>query len=214
MSFNLTKYAFTAFGLLIILPTLMGGASSQSSRPFDGEFRFTNEDILNLQETLSQLGYENVSNSGVVDSQTLGATKSLKRSLEAEFIRNPSGKELILNCEIEEGAPARYASTKILIDEERGIVVYHFNLEGKDLNPLRLTIDDTGAARGYFDLSMKISISTPQFLMANDIEGAFLITKRDGKFVHAFVSPFHANDGNVYAMANTHWGTCSKSPFE
>ena len=39
---------------------------------------------------------------------------------------NAQAKQLVLNCEIEEGASQASLSTQIMIDENEGFVIYHF----------------------------------------------------------------------------------------
>ncbi|WP_316978870.1 hypothetical protein [Shumkonia mesophila] len=116
-------------------------------------------------------------------------------------------KRIVLNCTIEEGAPQAYRSIQIMIDENIGIVIYNYQLVGDNYN--REINKDT-----FIDLSMKISINDSKFMLANNSSGAFVITKHDGRFVHAFVTPIPAKDGNWVAFGNTHWGTCARSPFD
>lgn len=114
---------------------------------------------------------------------------------------------IVLNCMIEEGAPEAYRSIQIMIDEDQGIVIYNYQLIGHDHK--REIQKDT-----FIDISMKISINDSNFILANDSSGAFVITKHDGRFVHSFVMPIPTKDGNWVAFGNTHWGMCSKSPFD
>ena len=124
-------------------------------------------------------------------------------------------KRIILNCEIEGG----YGSTQIMIDEKEGIVIYHFQyltgpgplqkFQYKGPLPKGVTSKDE-----FIDVSMKITINTENFILANDESSAFIITKHDGRFVKAFVTPVPMGDGEWFAFGNTHEGTCVKSPFD
>jgi hypothetical protein len=120
--------------------------------------------------------------------------------------------QVVLNCEIEEGAPEDYRATKIMIDETNGFVIYHFQHHNSS-DPTR-TIELEDGNKGEVDFSMKITINNSRFIMADDMNGAFIITKHDGRFVHAFVNSIPLNDGNFVAFGNVHWGTCAKSPFD
>jgi len=113
---------------------------------------------------------------------------------------------LILNCEIESGAPEGYRSIQIMIDEAEKVVVYNYQLlKGRGY------VQKSGD--GTIDMSMKVEINNNDFILANDATGAIVITKRDGKFVKAWAMPVPTNDGNWEAFGNTHWGKCIKSPF-
>jgi len=196
--------------LLTVAPPSVGQDSGRLE-PDDGYFPLTRNEVIELQELLARLGYKVGPIDGVVGPQTVAAAKNLTMWLEREFVRKPSGQEIVLNCEIEEGSKAPYDSTQIMIDEYRGIVIYHFNYTGGNLNPIRVYHSDTG--NQYIDLSMKISKKSDDFIVANNDDGAIVITKSDGKFVNAYVSPVPLLDGNWFAFGNTIWGTCAKSPF-
>jgi hypothetical protein len=116
-------------------------------------------------------------------------------------------KQLVLNCDISEGAPEGYRSIQIVIDEEKKFVIYNSQLTGT--NPLR----QVGEGQ-YVDLSMKISLNNAKLLMANDVSGSFLMTKSDGHFVHAWVVPIETKAGAYIPFANIHSGTCAKGPFD
>src|SRR5207249_657060 len=98
-------------------------------------------------------------------------------------------------------------SKQVMIDEDKKIIIYDFQLIGS--NPRRQVGPDE-----YVDISMKITLNNKQLIMANDISGAFLMTKHDGRFVKAYVTPVPTHDGNFAALGNTHWGTCIRSPFQ
>lgn len=119
-------------------------------------------------------------------------------------------KQLVLNCQITEGGSERYLSTKILIDEDAGIVVYNYN----EKTGTKLATPSEDCKGCYVDLTMKITMKNEKALLANDTTSAFVMTKRDGKFVHSFVSLLPLPDGNFLAFGNTLWGTCAKSPFD
>ena len=131
---------------------------------------------------------------------------------------NAEAKQIVLNCEIEEGASQGQLSTQIMIDEDDGIVIYHFQYH-KGSGPLRKLQLESPLPEGVprekiIDVSMKITMNNDNFIMANDHSGAFVITKHDGRFVYSFVTPVPTKDGNWFAFGNTHWGTCVKSPFD
>lgn len=193
--------------LLTVAPPSVGQDSGRLE-PDDGYFPLTRNEVIELQELLARLGYKVGPIDGVVGPQTAAAARAVAGLLERELIRKPSGQEIVLDCKIEEGAPQGFDSTQIMIDEYRGIVVYHF---GGNLNPI--VISSAGGIKNYIDLSMKININDDKFLVASDDNGAIVITKHDGKFVNSFVSPVPLPDGNWFAFGNTLWGTCAKNPF-
>ena len=128
-------------------------------------------------------------------------------------------KRIVLNCDIEEGSSQPYDSTQIMIDEDKGIVIYHFQfLTGPGpLQKFRVEgpLPEGVTSRDMFiDRSMKITINTKNMIQVNDASGALIITKHDGRFVHAFVTPIPTKDGNWVAFGNNHWGTFAKSPFD
>jgi hypothetical protein len=116
----------------------------------------------------------------------------------------------VLNCKIEEGAPKGSDTTQIMIDEEKGVVIYHYQWIGPD--HIR-TIQRDGQTL-YIDTSMKITIKDARFIKANDESGAFVITKHDGRFVHAFVTPVPLPAGEFFAFGNVHSGVCSLNPWQ
>ncbi len=128
-------------------------------------------------------------------------------------------KRMVLNCDIEEGSPQPHDSTQIMIDEDEEIVIYHFqfftgrgslqNFRVEGPLPEGVTSRDM-----LIDRSMKITINTKNVIQANDASGALIITKHDGRFVYAFVTPILTKDGNWVPFGNTLRGTCTKSPFD
>jgi len=127
-------------------------------------------------------------------------------------------KRIVLNCDIEEGL-AQLDSTQIMIDEDKGIVIYHFQyLKGPGpLQKFRIEgpLPEGVTSRDMLiDQSMKITINTKNMIQANDASHVFIITKHDGRFVYAFVTPIPTKDGNWFAFSNTLRGTCTKSPFD
>ena len=133
---------------------------------------------------------------------------------------NAEAKQIVLNCEIESGAPERYRSTQIMIDEDAGFVIYNFQ-HHKGSGPLRKFRVEGPLLEGepreiIIDVSMKITESNDWYMLANDDKGAFVITKHDGRFAYSFVIAFPTNDdaGIWIPFGNTHLGTCAKSPFD
>lgn len=131
---------------------------------------------------------------------------------------NAEAKQIVLNCEIESGASERYRSTQIMIDEDAGFVIYNFQYH-KGSGPLRKFRMEGPLLEGEpreitLDVSMKITVSNDWFILANDNNGAFVITKHDGRFAHSFVTPLSTNDGIWITFGNTHLGTCGRSPFD
>jgi hypothetical protein len=122
---------------------------------------------------------------------------------------NAEAKQLVLTCQITQGASEPYRSAKILIDEDAGIVVYDFN----EKFGVKLKLESKDCNGCYADLSMKITMKNEKVLVANNTTSAFVMTKHDGKFVHSFVTPLPLPDGNYAALGNTLWGACAKSPF-
>jgi len=175
----------------------------------DGWFPLSPSQVIELQEGLAKLGFDVGPVDGVVGPRTVRAAKALAAMLEREMVRRPSGREIVLNCEIEEGGPQQYRSIQIMIDEHRGIVIYNFHLPAmNDFNPVRRS------GPGYIDLSMKITMNDEKLIMANDDSGAFVMRKHDGRFVKAFVTPVPTKDGSWFALGNTHSGKCVKNPFQ
>ena len=117
-------------------------------------------------------------------------------------------KPIVLNCNIEESG---YKDTQITIDEDAGTVIYNSHLTGPD--PI-VEFQSEDGTKTKIDVSMKITINTEKFIMANDQSGAFVLTKHDVRFAHAWVLPFKGPDGSYFAFANNLSGTCVKSPFD
>lgn len=182
------------------------GASLQ---PDDGVFPLMPGQVVEFQQLLQRFHYDPGPTDGTVGSKTVSAANALAAQLEREIVRRPSGHEIVLSCEIEEGVPKGSESIQIMVDESRGIVVYNFHLPSiREFNPIRKI------GNNYIDLSMKITLHNDAVIQASDTNGVFAITKSDGKFVYSFVSPFPLNNGEWLAFGNTHRGKCARSAFD
>ena len=125
------------------------------------------------------------------------------------FTANAEAKQIVLNCEIEGG----YQTTQIMIDDDKGIVIYHFQYHNSSDSLRKFQSKD--GKEIIVDMSMKITLNNDNFIMANNDSGLFLITKHDGRFVHPFVLPLPQTSSSGYsAFDNTHRGKCSKGPFD
>jgi hypothetical protein len=129
---------------------------------------------------------------------------------------------MVLNCGVEEGGPKDGNDIQILIDMDQKIVVYNYQMikhgkieNGRYIVKFKVEGQPEGSAseEQALDMSMKISIDTKDFLQADDVGGAIIITKHDARFVKAYVTPVQGNDGRWIALGNVHWGKCNQSPF-
>ena len=171
----------------------------------------TRNDVIVLQEVLARLGYYVGPIDGVVGRQTAEAAKALAGTLERDFVRRPSGQEIVLDCKIE-GAPRGWDSTQIMIDEHRDIIIYGFQLPANrgSYNPIHRV--GKGSGTGYIDLSMKITMNNDNFIMANDTSGALVINKHDGRFVKSFVTLIPVTIGSWFAEATRLRESAPKAP--
>jgi hypothetical protein len=119
------------------------------------------------------------------------------------------GAPLVLSCKVESGAGSPDAPMQIMIDEEKGIVIYNYQWVGP--NPKKQVNVD--GRHGTIDQSMKVTANNSKFLVASSFNGTFVITKEDARFAYAYAMPFPSNAGNWIALGNTHMGSCVKSPF-
>lgn len=147
--------------IVVAAPRLAPAQGADGLKPDDRRFPLSSVQVAQIQELLGQLGYNVGSENGTVGPHTVQSAKALAGLLEQEFVRKPSGHEIVLNCQIQEGVPAPYKSITILIDEYRKILIYNYQLN-PDPDPIHVI--GSGNQKGYIDLSMKISRDTNKFI--------------------------------------------------
>lgn len=196
------------FGILLALTYVAHAEDAERIKSDDGFFPLTPNQVTELQEILLRFGYKAGPINGVVNPEMAKAAEALAGLLRREIVRRPSGRELVLACEIKEGSIPGYKSIQIMVDEQRGIVIYNFQMPASnDLNPIRKINEN------YIDMSMKIVSTSDNIITATDLNGILAINKRDGKFVHSYVTSIPTKNGSLVSVPNTHSGTCAKSPF-
>jgi len=113
---------------MLVTATYATNAQDQT-KPDDGFFPLTRNQVIELQEMLTRFGYKAGPANGVVGLEAAKATEALAGLLHREIVRRiPSGREIVLTCEIKEGSTRDFQSTQIMVDEYRRIVIYHFHL--------------------------------------------------------------------------------------
>lgn len=186
-------------------------ATAQDSQQDNDSLFFNRDQVLQIENFLTQFGYDLAHVDGVVDPETVRATDNLAMRLRDKFDRKPSGRELVLNCTVE-GAAEPYTDIQIMIDHYKQILIYNFQLTDNDYSPIMIA--KSNGERTYLNLSMQIVTNNEDMILATGIGDGIIIIKRNGKFVHTFVTSIPGKNGLVYAFANILRGKCVGSPFE